>query len=296
LMGYGFCIVDNPHESISLKLPSDTTIYSITRHDLAPTALVQKFCETTPLTWRERLTGIKSKRNLYEGYISMLRAFTVKMSVLGDVPYDLSSEAETNAALYRTGQRDLYILAYNHIVGLMESIVRSERLLSMNDVLRGQKRRKKKRTIDPDEMMIKWFCQRISKPTDLEMSDETRQYLECLVKTFYERVDWIEYDGIKEEIKEECADLHQKLLEKGVDISVDMVRILWQIWQDESVEILAFPDPKECFGKYKEVKELREALTLETLDTVLLKDKLKDPGGGKHWNSKELIDLGRKDV
>src|SRR5208282_742328 len=168
LMGYGFCIVDNPHESISLKLPGDTTLYSITRHDLAPAALVQKFCEAVPLTSRERLTGTKSKRNLYEAYISMLRAYSVKMSVLGHIPFDASSVTENYAAIYRTSQRDLYIMAYNHIVGLMDSIVKSGRLLSMNDILRRHKRKKKKKTVDPDQVMIKWLCQRISNPNDVE--------------------------------------------------------------------------------------------------------------------------------
>ena len=73
-----------------------------------------------------------------------------------------------------------------------------------------------------------------------------------------------------------------------------MVRIIWQIWEDEGVEILAFPDPKKCFAKYKEAQELLEALKPETVDTVLVKEGLKDPGVGKHWNSKELIDLGNR--
>ena len=215
LMGYGFCIVDNPHESISLKLPGDTTLYSITRHDLAPAALVQKFCETVPLTSRERLTGTKSRRNLYEAYASMLRAFSVKMSVLGHIPWDVSSETENYAAIYRASQRDLYILAYNHIVGLMDSIVQSEKLLSMNDILRRQKRKKKKKTVDPDEVMIKWLCQIITNPTEAEMSDEIKEYLKSLIEKFYERINWIEYDGLKEGINEECADLHKELVEKG---------------------------------------------------------------------------------
>ena len=222
--------------------------------------------------------AIKSKKNLYEGYSLMLRALSVKMSVLGHVPYDISSETENYAAIYRTSHRDLYILAYNHIVEVMDSIVQSGKLLSMNDILKQQKRKKRKRSVDPDEMIIKWLCQRLSSASDPEISDEARQYLKSLIEMFYERMNWIKYDGLEEGMNEECADLLQELVENGMDISIDMVRNVWKIWQDESLEILAFPDPKECFLKYKEVEELQEALTGKTIDTMLLKEELKDPG------------------
>ena len=76
-----------------------------------------------------------------------------------------------------------------------------------------------------------------------------------------------------------------------MDIKIDTVRIIWEIWQDESMEILDFPDPTECFAKYREVQDLQEALTGEPIDTILLKEELKDPGVGTRWDPQELIDL-----
>lgn len=76
-MGYGFCIPDNPHDSVSLKLPGDGTLYSITRSDLVPQALISTFWSKQILTPRERLTKIrgikpstKAMFHYYKHYLS----------------------------------------------------------------------------------------------------------------------------------------------------------------------------------------------------------------------------------
>jgi hypothetical protein len=302
-MGYGFCIADNPHESVSLKLPGDETVYNITRTDLAPKTLVQIFCDKQVLTWRERLTT-KGKKYLYDGYLLMIRALSAKLSALGgrDIHGKHPSMAAKYASMYRSSQRELLILAYEHIVELMDSIIRSSKIISSNDVLRQSNRgKRRKKSEDLDEEMIDWLCRRIhllyTSKNDEKISDDARTYLKSLLQTFYERVDWIFLDTLDNGIDNRgFAQYQQEKLEReGLDISLAKVRIAWEIWAFEQVEVVMFPDVRECFSLLRG-KKLQEALSGQVVDVVVLRDELKDPELGVHWDPWVMMEAQEKEM
>jgi hypothetical protein len=120
LMGYGFCISNNPYDSISLKLPNETTLYSITRARLAPEELVEKFREL--VMGEKYLTEERGKRSLYKAYGVLLGALREKLERLGWYKDPCDTLGGRYAQMYFTSQRDLLLTSFNHILGLMNTL------------------------------------------------------------------------------------------------------------------------------------------------------------------------------
>src|SRR5277367_530355 len=163
-MGYGFCLEDNPYDSISLKLPFpfDETLYMITRNNLVPQNLIQTFCDVQPSSAREILSSkYKTRRRRYLGLCSLYNALCPKLVALGvgkDMKY--ASLAAKFAEIYRQGQQDLYMAALQRLVTLMDEMVK-DRTISANDVLR--KRSGKRRKMDIKDAMKRWLAIQVRK-------------------------------------------------------------------------------------------------------------------------------------
>ena len=301
LMAYGFCIPDNPFNSVSLKLPYDSTLYSITLTNLVPEALLQAFCLETFPSWRECLTNKnKGKKYLYDGYVLMIRALAVKLSMLEDIQTESTSDAAKYAIMYRISERELLILAYEHLVELANSLVKSAKTISSNEILRKQgiskKRRKKPEIIDTE--MVLWLCRRIYHINDSQddgVSDERRAYLKELLETFYERIDWMLFDSLDKESQNQAwaQSLQDELQQSGLDISLSHVRIACEIWGTEQTEIILFPETiRELFSQLQGKEELQEALAGQVVDVVLLKDELNELDG--HWDPNLMMEMKEK--
>src|SRR5271170_2571069 len=158
-MGYGFCLEDNPYDSISLKLPYpfDETLYMITWNNLVPETLIQTFCDVQHSSAREILTKkCETRRRRYLGLSSLYDALCPKLVALG-VRKDMrcASLAAKFAEIYRQGQQDLYMAALQRVAKLMDEMVK-DRTISANDVLR--RGRAKRRKMDIDGGMKRWLA------------------------------------------------------------------------------------------------------------------------------------------
>lgn len=225
------------------------------------------------------------------------------MSALGgrDIQSESPSIAAKYAAIYRSSQRELLILAHQHIVQKMNELVQRVKLISANNELRPISKRKRTKSEDDDENMTNWICRRIkgfknpeNYPEMVASDDNIKQYLECLIKTFYERIDWAEFDNLNGdiELQEYISFLKEELEEEGLQITWKTVRIAWEIWNCERTEILMVPDARECFARFPEGgEELQEALSGVQADEVILKDELVDPGLDVHWDPRDLIEM-----
>jgi len=284
LMGYGFCIPNNPRDSISLKLPHNPTLFSITRTNLAPIELVQVFRDTQSKTWREKLmTDVETRKNRYDGLEVLLQALIDKVINVAGNSETYDSPAGKYAAIYRDGQRELYGLAYNFIVSELQKIIEERGIISLKKAIRGQRGNKRTKLSD-DQFMTRWISTTLELfeyPEREQDSQSVRSYLELLVNTFYDKVDWF---GYKPKIDENCKYILKRLKKRGTNASLEIVRIAREIWDNERTIITKYPDAIECFEEFKGDEEgLKDALEGEQVDIVVFMDELKDPGE-VHWD------------
>jgi hypothetical protein len=302
LLGYGFALEDNPHDSVSLRpRDSGSRVYSITRANPLPPALVAKVrsCQRSIL---EILAPFESKRNAHVGYGNILYSLSIKMAELaGDIV--IPTEAGQYAAIHRKSERDLYILQYEAAKKELDKNKDSARLITVR-LPREDSKRRKKTEEGQERAMIKWLCAQfydkpptkpnITTPESLEI----KSHLTRLKSGFYDRVDWLEWDnlsGADEPNWETLRSLYKKFKKvEGIDISLDTVRIAWQMWIDEFVEIYVYPDAKEAFERFAEDKDgLIAALQGERVDHGIFIEEI--PNVDRKWTGRDLVDLVKRE-
>src|SRR5277367_4479520 len=302
-MGYGFCLEDNPYDSISLKLPFpfDETLYMITRNNLVPQNLIQTFCDVQPSSAREILSSkYKTRRRRYLGLCSLYNALCPKLVALGvgrDMKY--ASLAAKFAEIYRQGQQDLYMASLQRLVKLMDEMVH-DRTISANDMLR--KRTGKRMKTDINDRMKRWLAIQIrnfrtpaenngSGTNDTEedenVSVEQIGYLRKLVELVYGKMSGWEHDGLMES---EVLEIHEELTEDQLTVDIKDVARALELWEEESTRVYWFPDIKEVYagahdGKVQGRVEL-DALESEIVDEVIfMDDEIKET---RPWHHDEL--------
>jgi hypothetical protein len=260
LMGYGFCLLDNPHDSVSLKLPGDTTLYSITHQNLVPELLLASFCQATRNV-RERSLHRRTRRKLYTGYHALLMALRSKLRSVGFEPRNIDTPAGREAQIYRDGQRALLLAAHSRLTELMKSVVDDGGLYSwkqrqgqLNDTNRVSKRVKNDLEKSNDYMM-EWLATVITPLERDEGSDpedeKLRDYLKDLILYYRDAVVkgpgeiYLDDEGIRE-----CRRIQKRLKKRGTDASFDDVTVAMSIWQEESVEIVDFGDVARAYEEF----------------------------------------------
>lgn len=266
LMGYGFCIPNNPFDSLSLRLPNDPVLYTITRNHLAPSNILNKFCDATI---HPRETGLpRTKRNLYEGYSALLNALLQKLSMMGWEDRNYETPAGKYAEMYRKSQRDLLIMAYGQITGELMEMAEREEVVSSNAVVRGFERERKKRKKQIDEYGVMVGCiARILQGTytDGDISSSGKRHILSLAKYYETSEDKGEY-----EMEEECRWRQKKLEKRGHEVDIQNIRLAFRIWGEESVDLVRYPDALEAIEELKgDEEELEDDLRGEVTDTVL---------------------------
>jgi hypothetical protein len=310
-MGYGFCLKDNPYDSISLKLPYPfpTTLYMITWNNLVPENLLQTFRDAQHSSVREILARkCQTRRSRYLGLCSLYYALSPKLVALGvgkDMKY--ASLAAKFAEIYRQGQQDLYIAALQRLVKLMDEMVK-DRTISANDVLR--KRSGKRRKMDIKDAMKRWLAIQVrnfkipaqndgsvtnANEEDENVSVEQVGYLRKLVELVYTKMYGWEDD---EDMKSEVLEIHEELTGDRLTVDLNDVARAWELWEEESTGVYRFPDIKEVYaaahdGKVQGPVGLA-ALQGELVDEVIfMDDEIKETW---EWSHDELLMLPPGDL
>ena len=287
-MGYGFCIPDNPYDSLSLRLPNDPTLYTITRNNLSPENLVAKFRQATPNKRDKRIHHEQgpdfrpTKRNLYAAYTAFLNALLQKLSMLGWEDRRCDTTAGRYAEMYRTSQRELLVLAYTELTGKLAELARGE-VVSLNEVVREWEwesgtKKKRKKDFDVDEIMVQWlaktFQERTTNDDERKISRLARKYVESL-GGYNSLIKDVSNEDIDEEDEEECRRIQKKLRKRGHEIDIRNIRLALTIWREESIEIFQYPTAAEVIGQLKEDEDaLENALRGETVDIVLFVEEI----------------------
>ena len=291
-MGYGFALEDNPHDSISLRLPAelDPMVYFLTRSNPLPPALVAKF-RGWILSPREIITRFESKRAAYDGYAGLLRALSSKMiDLAGDIA--VPTEAGRYAGIYRRSQRDLYILAYEAAKREMDKIRELTRIISVRSLPRER--------IKPRGMVdyaaVRWLCtqfQQESLRNEVGGHTETREYLIRLKRGFYDRVDWVEWESVEcDEPDPQPKDMYKRFRKDGIDVSLETVQMAWRLWMDEHVEINVYPDAKEAFRMFADDKKALMAVLLgEEVDLGIFVEEM--PDVDRVWTARDIQEIRR---
>lgn len=287
-MGYGFCIPDNPHDCVALKLPgNETSIHFITQSDLAPKALVEEFRNSGDHTWRERFTGqSKARGREYDGYALLLHALAYKMSPLGrELRYE-DTEAGKYSRIYRTGQKKLYRAAYNHIFNQLDLVTKAGAMISMNALLRGDGERVKKPKLNEvdqfhDNKIIAWLCRHLhNKNIGADgVSEEGKRYITNLIESFYRRIDWFGLDGIIGE-DDDYSDLslvQEEMANSGLETSMEEVRMICEFLRAETTFLKEFPDVEEIFSTARETEPAHPLrLPPKKIDEVIFIEELNE--------------------
>ena len=306
-MGYGFCLKDNPYDSISLLLPYpfDMTLYMITWNNLVPENLIQTFRDVQHSSAREILSTRKyqTRRSRYLGLCSLYNALSPKLVALGmgkDMKY--ASLAAKFAEIYRQGQQDLYIAALQRLVKLMDEMVK-DRTISANDVLRNRSR--KRRKMDIKDAMKRWLAIQVrnfktpaqndgpvthANEEDENVSSEQLGYLRNLVELVYSKMYGWEDD---DEMESEVLEIHEELTGDRLTVDLNDVARAWELWEEESTGVYRFPDIKEVYAAAHDGKVQGPvglvALQGELVDEVIfMDDEIKETW---EWNHDELLML-----
>ena len=276
LMGYGFCLPDNPYDSLSLRLPNDPTLYTITRNFLAPENLLSKFCDVTILE-REKALAKRTKRNLYAGYTALLNGLLQKLGILGWENRRFESSAGEYAEMYRGSQRELLVRAYEFICARLGEMVQAGEMVSLNCVVRGmeKERKKRKREVDGDEVMVGWIARVLQgvDTHDMDISPTAKRFLLSLGEYYKSSEEDEEEDG---GLDEEARRIQKKLKKKGHEVDIQNIRSALQIWDEESIEIIRYPHSvQETIARLQEDEEALDiALRGESVDIVLFIDEI----------------------
>jgi hypothetical protein len=245
LTGYGFCLEDNLHDSLSLKLTisGQETIYCITRSNPLPDDLVAHFHKWPPQSLREKLAPFKSKAREFNGYSILLHALAHKMGPLaGDI--EVATEAGRYAGIYRQSQRELYIAVYDAVRARMQSVRDSTRVFSAGKLFRGGIKRRRRPEDEVERGMVRWLCMQfhdepLPAETDtLDDDEQARVYVNRLKRGFYDRVDFLEWDNLENgEPDREVRHLYKRLKKEGLEVTLEMVRMATAMWDGESLRM-----------------------------------------------------------
>jgi hypothetical protein len=248
LMGYGFCLPDNPHDSVSLKLPNDPTVYSITRNTLVPEELLSKFCEATK-NERERTLQRTTRRNLYEGHYALLQAVRSKLDgILEPVIVDTPAGREAN--LYRDGQRGLLLAAHTRISQLMDEVVSDGGCYSWRTRRRTKDDKQPSKRVklkESDDHMVEWLASVIPSLERGEGDDPEDEKLKIYLKDlipFYRSAVRMDEVNVHEdnESNKEFRRIKRHLMKKGIEVSMEDISVARTLWQEESVDIVKYGD------------------------------------------------------
>ena len=293
-MAYGFCLKDNPHDSISLKLPYPfgDTLYTITHNNLVPENLLQAFCNAQDSSAREILSRgskVTTRRRQYLGYHSLYNALCHKLVALGvgkNMKY--ASLSAKFAEIYRKSQQDLYMASIQRLVELMDEMA-TYRTIYARDILRQG--RGKRRKMETDERMKRWLSIKIHQLRTSEGTDESvarqdgeeeegliltehLEYIKNLVNLVYGQMnawdsDWEDDAGV--------LDRHEELTcNDDLQVDINDVAMASALWEEESVGVYRFPDIKEVYaaahdGKVQSPMDI-DSRSGEEIDKVILMD------------------------
>jgi len=288
LLGYGFCVPNNPHDCITLSISGDASLYRITKTDLAPNELVETF--RLEETFRERFTDITTKASTYRAYTDLLKAIRRKLCTMGWHKQLCPTPAGRNAELYFTSQRDLLLASFNHVVKLMDDLIKEHTIISINTVFRQTPERRKKRVKrdSPDEGMIDWLLRHIAEYEGEEsfldemdtgqLDEKQSEYLQELIENFYGLVDWLDVDGLRNighRIYHKCGRIADQ---SGLNVTMEQTRMAWMLWDEEHLDVYSFPDVVETFKKMRKDKvgELEDLMKGEVVDTVILEEEIEE--------------------
>jgi hypothetical protein len=279
LMGYGFSISNNPHDSFPLKLPGNDTVFYITHNNPVPESLVDIFCDLhSEGSIQAKLGRIKkTKRTLYEAYRSLLLALGTKLCNLLSNTHSVASTAGMYAKIYRDGQLELLISSYSRIVEIMDDIIKSSKLLSERTILRmevkSKSKRQKLREHGSDEIVVKWLCARIHNLDegleDEDIGQDDRLYLKNLIEVYHTAIDTP--DSMTTEDSKLEIGIQNKLEKKGFKIGVERIRMALAIWDQENVCVTRHPDIKEVIARFSgDIESIAHALEGEMADRIIL--------------------------
>jgi hypothetical protein len=254
LMGYGFCLKDNPHDTVSLKLPNDSTVYSITRNNPVPEELLSKFTNATK-NERERTLQRTTRRNLYEGRYALLQAVRSKLGGILE-PVSTGSPAGYEANLYRDGQRSLLLAAHTRISQLMDDVVSDGGCYSWKT--RQQKsddgRPSKKMKLRKSEYcMVEWLASLIpslEREGHCDLDDEKLKiYLKDLIPFYCSAVRKGEIKPREDtESITESRRITKHLIKEGIEVSKEDITVARTIWEEESVDIVKYADLTHAYN------------------------------------------------
>jgi hypothetical protein len=254
LMGYGFCLKDNPHDTVSLKLPNDPTVYRITRNNPVPEELLSKFTKATK-NERERTLQRTTRRNLYEGRYALLQAVRSKLGGILE-PVSTGSPVDYEANLYRDGQRSLLLAAHTHISQLMDEVVSDGGCYSWKT--RQQKSddespSKKIKLRNSDYCMVEWLASVIpslerDEHGDLE-DEKLKIYLQDLIAFYRSAVRKGEVESREDtESITESRRIKKHLMKEGIEVSKEDITVARTIWEEESVDIVKYGDLARAYN------------------------------------------------
>lgn len=255
---------------------------------MAPNELVETF--RLEETFRERFTDITTKASTYRAYTDLLKAIRRKLCTMGWYKQPCPSPAGRNAELYFTSQRDLLLASFNHVVQLMDALIKEHTIISINTVFRQPPERRKKRVKrdSPDEGMIDWLLRHIAEYEGEEsfldemdagqLDEEQSEYLQELIGNFYGLVDWLDVDGLRNighRIYHKCGRIADQ---SGLNVTMEQTRMAWMLWDEEHLDVYSFPDVVETFKKMRKDKvgELEELMKGEIVDTVILEEEIEE--------------------
>jgi hypothetical protein len=275
LMGYGFCLRDNPHDSISLKLPNDETLYMITPTVLAPDNLISKFREVVS---NPRECGRVTRRNTSTGYSALIRALVQKLAGIGWEQQECDSPAGEQIGICRSGQLELLMSAYNHVVGLYAGVFRGI-TVRYNSLRRGELQSRKRVREEPDMYMAEWIVLVLERdgkeysPLVKEAIGKMEEYykLQQLDREFY-LSQGLDEDTITT-LDGEIGIIQKRLRKKKIKNEEDKIRMAMRMWEEESVEEIGYPDIYKVVERLNGcTKEIVNELHGEPIDLVIFID------------------------
>jgi hypothetical protein len=298
LMDYGFCVHDNPYDSIAFDVVWNRTTHTILKigDDYPETSLLETFCDMEIDSWRERFMKVKTRKNEYNGRRALMKALAFKIAGFAGEPKQYNFPGGKNAEKYCSHQLNTFINMYDDIRESMCMDVDLDETISWYDIC-GIRRDGRHKATFPENVgdnMIQWLCAVIacrhqdnvglreiwpSSNFSAENIKEMVEYFGRLVDTFYGKIDWLKFDSLRDNgtnWKLKCRLLANKVKERyGVGVSLGQVRMAWMIWEEESTETHSYPDARDVFQRLRHDKmALLEALQGEEKERILFLDNI----------------------
>ena len=215
------------------------------------------------------------------------------IDLAGDIA--VPTEAGRYASIYRKGQRDLYILAYDATKREMDKIKELTRMISARS-LPGERTKRRRVEDQLHYSMVRWLCaqfQRENIQNEVGRHTQFKEYVIRLKREFYDRVDWVEWESVEcDEPDPHPKDIYKRFRKDHIDVSLETVQMAWRLWMDEHVEINVYPDTKEAFETFADDKEvLMAALLGEEVDQGIFVEEM--PDVDRVWTARDIQDIRR---